>query len=552
MNRELGIPLILFLIFTFTIIPAFVPVKGQTTQYTINGTVSTGELDYYWISNVRQGDLFLLNVTEAAFQLSYANLTVIDTSGNVIQFIANTTSDLLLRIGPNRAGDSHSVNELNRPGISYTIQCSHPFTKQVMANVGRGDVIISGVDFWRISNVTKGDLFLLIVSGNWAFDWETQLSYANLTVIDTNNNSGDHIVQFYANVTGDLILRITPSWDGDKSYTIQCTHLLSRTSMYAAAGTVAGGGADFWKISNVTKGDLVLLVVNGEGFWDWESQLSYTNLSVIDTIGGTTGAPSNANHIFQFYANSTSDLLLRISPPWTGDMAYSIQCTHFIPSHNIAVTSVSTDKNTVQPGAYVTVYANVSNLGNYIESFNVTAYYGSKSIGMVNIINLTSLETRIISFQWDTTGVTLGNYSVSVKADTVNLEVATADNSLGVGYVLVRNPVTPTPTQTSTPTQTGTPTHAPTQTGGSYLTWLLDNPTMVVVIALVVIALLIGIARIARIRNKGPNTLARSPPFSSAGNGTVICGACGTQNPSSGEFCLQCGARLKGEETRVY
>jgi hypothetical protein len=419
--------------------------------------------------------------------------------------------------------------------------------------VGSGNVIIGGVDFWRISNVAKGDLFLLIVSGNWGFDWLTQLSYANLTVIDTNGNSGDHIVQFYSNVTGDLILRITPSWAGDKDYTIQCTHLLSRTSMYAAAGTVAGGGADFWRISNVTKGDLVLLVVNGEGFWDWESQLSYTNLSVIDTIGGTTtGAPSNANHIFQFYANFTSDLLLRISPPWTGDMAYSIQCTHFIPSHNVAITSVSTDKNTVQPGAYVTVYANVSNLGDYTESFNATAYYGSKSIGMVNVINLTSLETRIISFQWNTTGVALGNYSISVKADTVNLEVATSDNSLGLGYVLVRNPVTPTPKPTSIPTQTGTPTHVPTQTGGSFLTWLLENPTMVIVIVLVVMTLLIGIAQIARIRNKGPTTLSSSPPFNPTGNGTVICSACGTQNPASGEFCLQCGARLRTEETRIY
>jgi hypothetical protein len=446
MNRKLEISLILFLFFAFILIPAFSPVEGQTTPYTVNGSVSGGGLDYYWISNVGQGDLFLLNVTGVEFELSYANLTVIETPSNVVQFIANTTSDLLLRIGPNKAGTA---------------------------------------------------------------------------------------------------------------YTIGSTHQLSRQPMpYAAAGTVLGGDADFWRISNVTKGDLFLLIVNGDDFWDWESQLSYTNLSVIDTIGGTTlGAPSNANHIFQFYANTKSDLLLRISPPWPGDMTYTIQGTHFIPSHNVAVTSASTDKTAAAPGELINVLSNVINLGDYTESFNVTAYYGSKSIGVVSVNNITSHENRAISFQWNTTGVALGNYSISVKADTVNLEVATPDNTLNAGYISVRNPVTPTPTPTQTqpPTQTGTQTRAPTQTGGSFLTWLLNNPTIIVVIALVVMALVIGIGMIARIRNKGSTaTLTSSPPLNSADKGTVICSVCGTQNSASDEFCIQCGARLKEEETRRY
>jgi hypothetical protein len=491
MNRKLGIPLVLLLVLTFTAIPAFVPVEGQTTQYTVNGSVSGGGLDYYWISDVKQGDLFLLTVTGATLQLSYANLTVIDTSSNIVQFIANTTSDLLLRIGPNEAG------------TVYTIKCSHSVDLQAMMYAATGTVVGGGADFWTISNVTKGDLFLLIVRG-YGFSWESQLSYANLTVIDTNLGGGDHIVQFYANFTGDLILRIKPS--------------------------------------------------------HWE-------------------------------------------------MSYKIQCTHHIPSHNVAVTSASTDKTAAAPGELVNVYANVVNLGEYTESFNVTAYYGSKSMGIVNVSNFTSYENRAISFQWDTAGMALGNYSVSVTAGAVDLEVATADNTLSAGYVLVRNPVTPTPTQTpvqtpnstqtstsptptitttptqtittaptqttqtsgntspasATPTQTATPTTPPT--GSTFITATptsdraqnsgnssasLDDSTILGIIAAIVIVIIVVTTLVVKRRKKGPAPAPQLYTSQPPNQGTLTCSACGAVNPASGEFCLQCGARLKDEETRIY
>jgi hypothetical protein len=498
MNRKLGIPLILLLVSTFTI-PTLIPAEGQTTPYTVNGSVSGGGLDYYWISNVGQGDLFLLTVTGGAtLQLSYPNFTVIDTSSNVVQFIANTTSDLVLRIGPNEAG------------TTYTIKCSQPLNRQAM--------------------------------------------------------------------------------------------------MYAAAGTVAYDGADFWKISNVTKGDLFLLVIRGDRTWEWESQLSYTNLSVIETIGGF----ENPNHIFQFYANFTGDLILRIKPLRYG-MDYTIQCTHYIPSHNVAVTNASTDKNAAAPGELVTVNANVANLGDYTESFNVTAFYGSKSIGAVTVTNLASHENKAISFQWNTTGISLGNYSISVKADKVNLEVATADNAQSGGYVSLRNPptpgpsptptqtpvqtpnstqtstvptptmtTTPTPTITTTPTQTTLPSEitsptstTPTQPAtitspptGSTLTTTtptssisqnrsnssasLDDSTILGIIAAIVIVIIVATTLVAKRRKKGPAPAPQLYTSQPPSQGTLTCSACGAVNPASGEFCLQCGARLKDEETRIY
>jgi hypothetical protein len=196
-------------------------VNAQLTPYTVNGSVSPGWLDYYWISNVKQGDLFLLTVTGAGLQLFYSNLTVISTPSNIVQFIANTTSDLLLRIGPAAAG------------TTYNIQCSHQLSRQTMQYTAAGNVPLGGADFWSISNVTKGDLFLLVVNTLTGWGIKTELSYANLTVIDTYDtqpgSDGRFISQFYAKTTSDLLLKITPK-NTNVSYSVQCTHFIPTSS----------------------------------------------------------------------------------------------------------------------------------------------------------------------------------------------------------------------------------------------------------------------------------------------------------------------------------
>jgi DnaJ-domain-containing protein 1 len=353
-----------------------------------------------------------------------------------------------------------SILALSFFGIS---SFSFPVTAQTQPFTVSDAVSAGHVDYWWISDVSKGDLVLLTIVG----DVEFQLSYPNFTVIDLS----DKAVQFIANTTSDLLLRITAI--PGKSYTVQSTHQLSRQPMpYAGSGLVKNGGFDYWTISNVHAGDLFLLVVSGEDFWDWESQLMYTDLSVIDTIGGTTtDTPRNPNHIFQFYAKTTNDLLLRISPPWHGDMTYTVQCTHPIPMHNVAVTAVSPDKTSAFPGDVLNISAEVSNLGDYAETFNVTASYGSNLIDTIVVNNLTSQEKKNLNFQWDTTKIAFGKYTISVTAKAVPFEAMTTDNKMTSTEITIRDPTatpsptpTPTPGPTSTPTPTPTPTSEPTPT----------------------------------------------------------------------------------------
>jgi PKD repeat protein len=114
-------------------------------------------------------------------------------------------------------------------------------------------------------------------------------------------------------------------------------------------------------------------------------------------------------------------------------------------AHDVAVTSVKASHMggktlTVMTGLPVTVTVIVKNEGDFAEKFNVTAYYDNNVIGTNTSCwenPLTSKTTRPLTFTWDTTGVSLGNYTIKAIADTVTDEISTANNELPDGTVTV-------------------------------------------------------------------------------------------------------------------
>ena len=90
--------------------------------------------------------------------------------------------------------------------------------------------------------------------------------------------------------------------------------------------------------------------------------------------------------------------------------------------HDIAVTSVSTPVGNVFSGRSVNVTVVVTNRGTEIEAFNVTAYYDGNEIGTANVTNLGYKESRGLRLEWDTTGLELGEYTISAEASFVEGE----------------------------------------------------------------------------------------------------------------------------------
>jgi hypothetical protein len=95
--------------------------------------------------------------------------------------------------------------------------------------------------------------------------------------------------------------------------------------------------------------------------------------------------------------------------------------------HNIAVVNVILEETTIQQNQTVSINVTVVDDGSYAETFNLTLYYDSKEIGS-QILTLNSGESRVLAFEWNTTGVSLGNYTIGAHASPVQGEADIQDN----------------------------------------------------------------------------------------------------------------------------
>lgn len=100
-----------------------------------------------------------------------------------------------------------------------------------------------------------------------------------------------------------------------------------------------------------------------------------------------------------------------------------------ISLHNIAVTDLSANPNTVKIGQQVSINITVVNEGNFTENFNVTAYYDDTSLQTLEVTDLEPERSKTITIIWNTTGFSHGTYSLKAVASTHPEETITDDNT---------------------------------------------------------------------------------------------------------------------------
>jgi parallel beta-helix repeat protein len=143
-----------------------------------------------------------------------------------------------------------------------------------------------------------------------------------------------------------------------------------------------------------------------------------------------TGTDTNGDGI------GDTNLPYRIAP--VGSDNYPLVRTW--SEHDVAIVSVSTSQNQVDPGAVVNVTVKVRNNANtsVSETFTVTAKYNSTTIGTKAVDNLAQGATEILTFNWNTTGVAPGNYTISAVASAVSDELNTDNNNCSDGIVRIK------------------------------------------------------------------------------------------------------------------
>lgn len=103
--------------------------------------------------------------------------------------------------------------------------------------------------------------------------------------------------------------------------------------------------------------------------------------------------------------------------------------------HDVATTGVTFSPDIAYAGDTVGIYADVKNLGTVTEVFNVTTYadlnatvIGDEThIGNATV-SLAYQGTSTLSFEWNTTGASSGNYTISAVAASVPNDANISDN----------------------------------------------------------------------------------------------------------------------------
>jgi len=97
--------------------------------------------------------------------------------------------------------------------------------------------------------------------------------------------------------------------------------------------------------------------------------------------------------------------------------------------HSIAITNIIVSPIKVAVGESVSINVTVINLGNWAESFNVTVKYDNTEIETQPVGNLVQGVNITLTFNWNTTGVAEGTYTIRAVASSVPGEIDTTDNT---------------------------------------------------------------------------------------------------------------------------
>jgi len=169
--------------------------------------------------------------------------------------------------------------------------------------------------------------------------------------------------------------------------------------------------------------------INGMG---WVSMAVATYYG--DSNGVTTTEPLRIARIdFTVDALGVSVLDLhdtKLMNPDANKIAHTSADSSFanIEVHNLVITSVTASPRRVPaPGDPVTINVTVANKGDVNKLFNVTVKFDGTSIGNETNLFLVQGDNATISFTWNTTGVALGEYTLTANA-VVDVDHYPSDN----------------------------------------------------------------------------------------------------------------------------
>lgn len=382
--------------------------------------------------------------------------TIVDDNASIIDL---TTSPFSLKATVSVGNNPGSEPDISSDGKYAVVANSDDDTVSIIdltatiptvvntLNVGddpRGVAIIEKDNVALVANrgsntITKIDLNTLSVIGSfWAGSSPNRVDLAeipisekefNLTILDSIGGSTNPPAGTYTYSNGtDVAVTATP----DAYYVL-----------------------DYWLLDDNNVGSsnpIFVLMTANHTLQPVFARINYS-LTISVTMGGTTdpepgtyvyasgsnvsvAAIPNANFIFDHWELDGNNIGTDNPIDIAVDSNHTLQAIFLYSFHDVAITEIRVSRTVVGQGYSVLINVTMANLGNYTETFKVTVHANVTAVESQNA-TLTSGNTTILTFTWNTTGWTKGYYAVWAYAEPVASEISTEDNTYTDGVVTV-------------------------------------------------------------------------------------------------------------------
>ena len=129
--------------------------------------------------------------------------------------------------------------------------------------------------------------------------------------------------------------------------------------------------SNYTTIPSIKAGDIVLIIIY-QTSWiptNYESKLEYPISNKIETI------TQQSNHVYEFVATESGDYTLTLTPTSFQNLECMIKTNHKIAEHNLCITEIIPENTSILQGEILSINVTVSNIGDFIETSNVSAFY---------------------------------------------------------------------------------------------------------------------------------------------------------------------------------
>jgi hypothetical protein len=105
-------------------------------------------------------------------------------------------------------------------------------------------------------------------------------------------------------------------------------------------------------------------------------------------------------------------------------------CILEVSGHDLSIKNTVLSKTIVGQGYNITMNVTIKNEGSFMETFNLTIYANETIIATITNTTLSSGNSILITFTWNTTGFAKGNYTIKAYTWPIPGETDTDDNTL--------------------------------------------------------------------------------------------------------------------------